>query len=272
MGLGAGEIEECGPVLGSVDDPEVDLALEVAGPHDDRALGPAFGQDADGPGMPDEMAHDRRAVLARSQDVDIADRLFHPPQGPGRGDAADAGRAGEVGDDLVGDERRVADGDALGGPLAGLDPPADVLDLLLAHARELGQRPVGDRPLEALEVFDAEPVVDEVDGLAAEPLDLEQPEERLGHTGHDLRVLRHPAGPDVLVDLPGQAFADPGERLEPALRGDLGDVLGHVLEDPRGLAVGHDLEAGLALDLEGVGDPVEKLRDLPVLHRPSLAT
>ena len=76
MGLGAGEVEEGGPILGSVDDPEVDLALELAGPDDDRALGLAFGQDADRPGMPDEMADDRRAVLARGQDVDVADRLL----------------------------------------------------------------------------------------------------------------------------------------------------------------------------------------------------
>jgi hypothetical protein len=114
--------------------------------------------------------------------------------------------------------------------------------------------------------------VHQVDGFSAQALDVEEAEEAFRDAFHDLAVLGHLSGLEVLFDLPGQAAPDPRDFLEAPFPGDGLHVLGQVLEGPGRLPVGDDFEARFALDLEGVGDPVEQIGDLAVLHGSPLSS
>ena len=134
--------------------------------------------------------------------------------------------------------------------------------------RSAAREPSAIDPLELGEVLDPELFVHEVDGLSSDAGDLEELQqagrdhgERLPEPGHALRSRGIPrSSRRCRLPIPGTVSSLPSAATP-------GDVLGHVREDPGRLAIGLDLESALALDLQGVGDPVESGRDLGVLHR-----
>ncbi len=74
------------------------------------------------------------------------------------------------------------------------------------------------------------------------------------------------AGPDELVDLLGDGFADGGDLLEPALLLQVGHGEGILLDGLGGSAVRGRPVEGLPLDLQQVRDLAEDLADPSIVH------
>src|SRR5690606_11348639 len=78
------------------------------------------------------------------------------------------------------------------------------------------------------------------------------------------------AGLDELGDVAGHVLADVGETGEVGVLADeAGEGLRVALDELRGAAVGAHAEGVRALDVEQVGDLVQRACDVDVLHAPS---
>lgn len=260
MLFGPGEILEGRPIGCLVHDPQIDL--EPPG-HDHRPLSIPRGQDIPHLGKAHESLDHGGPVPAGGEDVDVAHGLPHPAKAPGYVDSGQTRDALELRDDLFHDRERLAERESSPGPFEPIHPAGDILDLLFPEPGEARQAPVADQAFQVVEIFEAEPVVGELEGLRPEPLDAEQIERDL--PDHFL-VLAHSPGCEILVDLLRERLSHTRELAQAPLGGHDLDVLDQVGENPGRLSVGVDLKRIFAEELKAVGDLFEDFGENAVLH------
>src|SRR5438132_1339235 len=256
--LRTGEIEKRRPERPGRHYPQVDLQSTV---DDDRALRFASREHALDAGGPGEDLEDRRCVVARDDDVDVADRLLVAAQAPRDRELLDAG----LGSQVIGHRRRgrarLMQERSAGALLQRGDRSEDVLFGLRLDLGKLLQPMLLGRFLELLDGRDLQVVVDDPRSRRADARYAQQRQE----TGRDrcleLRVTLRPAGRDDLLDRLADRRADLRDLLEPALLDQLGERLAKVADRPSGRAVRDRAKDVLTLELEQVADLVEDLRD-----------
>ncbi len=147
------------------------------------------------------------------------------------------------------------------------DPLEDLLRRLGAEARQPGEASIARRLLQLLERLDAESVVDLADLGGAEPRHAHHLDEPFG--GGLLQLLEIGG----LAELAQVAHDGERGRPEPAHLGELAgavhlaDVVGVEIENgPRRALVCPALEPILAMQLEELGDLVQRVRHGPGVH------
>src|SRR5438309_8269523 len=256
--LRTGEIEERRAERPGRHYPQVDLQSTV---DDDRALRIASRKHALDAGGPGEDLEDRRCVVARDDDVDVADRPLVAAQAPGDRELLDAG----LGSQVIGHRRRgrarLMQERSAGALLQRGDRSEDVLFGFRLDLGKLLQPMLLGRFLELLDGRDLQVVVDDPRSRRADARYAQQRQE----TGRDrcleLRVTLRPAGRDDLLDRLADRRADLRDLLEPALLDQLGERLAKVADRPSGRAVRDRAKDVLTLELDQVADLVEDLRD-----------
>ncbi len=269
MGLGPGEVLQRGAIGRGLHDPQVDLQ---ARPQHDRAAGVAFREHRRHIGVRDEALRHARRALRRDQQIEIADGLAPPPQATRDADLEGVRPRAQV----VDQRRRVRVGLVQPHPGRSRDLLATALEdpLLerLPDPAESVQLPLARRLFERGNRRDLELVEEQLRPLRTDAADAHDLDEPAGHTLPQLlKELEVPRSHD-LHDLRGEVLpyaGEIGERVGSA-SGELRDRRAVRLDRPRGAAIGAYAERVLVQDLEEIGDLLEDVRDVRVLHHASI--
>ncbi len=173
----------------------------------------------------------------------------------------------EVESEAFGCDLRVVEMEAAAVLAVFVDAFAQLLDELVADARQIGEAALVDGYSEVIDGGDASGLEDECDGLGAHAGELEQ----LKHGGLVAReqfiAQRHGAVLLDRLDVGDHAFADAG-NLEQAfgIGGDGGEGNGALLHGFGGAAVGAYAEGIARADLEEIGGFGEELCDGAIFH------
>jgi hypothetical protein len=134
-----------------------------------------------------------------------------------------------------------------------------------AHRRKT---PVPRGLLELGEGLQAQLLVEQPRPLRPHALDPHHLDESLRDLPRELVEQRKTAGPNDLGDLAGEVLADARQLRETVAvpADELGDRLAQRLDRAGGRPVGADPEGILVLNFEQVGDLLETLRDVDVVH------
>ena len=263
VGLGAGEVVERGAEGLGREHPQVGLQSGLE-PH--RGLGGSLRENLGDLGEPREGVNDRRRVLRRDEEVEVADRLLATPEASGRLGAQDARDPAQPGQERVGVLERAVEWRPPAPPPVVLDGAEDPLDPRRPHARHVQDAPAPARVLQPVDVGHAELLPHAADRLRADALEPEHLEDAVGNLGPEPRVLPALAGVHELADLASDALADSRELgeapLSPGLRHPTWIRIHHL----RRLAVGAHLEGVASRQLQDVPDLREDPGNLRILH------
>src|SRR4249920_3415022 len=249
VGLRAGEVDHRRAPRLERDDAEVDLQTLS---RQDRRLRLTAREHAFGhPDLRERLHHSGR-VVARDQEVEVADRLGHPPERARELDPAYVLASTEPLDEVV----REVHGDGHEHPTRrlahALDAATDVLLGLGAEPLDLGQAALLDRLGELLDVRDPEVAVEQDRLLRTEARDR-------GHLANPRRDLRaqllerlERAHPDELVDLLADRLAH-ARDLQDLLQVHRRQVVRIATHRPSGLLVRARLVGFVGQDRQEVG-------------------
>jgi hypothetical protein len=261
VGLRAGEVLERRAPARRLDHPQVHL--EAAADQDTGPRGAGVEDVAD-LGQAQKVALDLLATVRRDQQVDVADRVHHPPQAAGVLRPSDGGALPQMLEQLLGGRQRVAELVAGAPLLEPLDLLEDVLLGPIAKARHVAEAVRPSRVFQLGQVADAELLEDDPRLAGPQARHLEQ----LDQAGRELAAqpldVLERAGRQELADLLLERLADPLDAAQPLFGVKPLDRLAQALDPTGGVAVGVDSEPLLALDLEEIPDLLEQPRHVPV--------
>ena len=211
-------------------------------------------------GEVEQAVHDGLGMDRGHEEVDVPDRLAHPPQGTGVLDPLHTGKMAEPVDELLGDVEGDGELHALAGPLGLADGAPEVL---LARRPPTAQRP---EPLfvKGVEEFrqrgDAQFVVDLTSSLGPEPGHAEQRPETRRHQCPQVVEIGDVPQAEPLANLAGNVGPDRGNGIK-ALVVQVRHIDGVVGNGPGRLLVCPHLEPVPARDGEKLGELTERIGD-----------
>ena len=204
---------------------------------------------------------------AGDEHVEIADGVAATAERARRGDAFDAGKIFQIESKTLGGGFCVIEMEAAAILAVFVDAFAELLDELVADAREVGQAAFVDGDGEVVDGGDAGGFEDKGDGLGAHAGKFEQLKHGGLVAGEQLVTQRHRAVLLDRLDVGDHAFADAG-NLEQAfgIVGDGGERDGALLDGFGGATVGADAEGVACADLEQICGFGEELCDGAIFH------
>ena len=202
----------------------------------------------------------------RSSEVDVVNQLSAAPQSADDLDALHPGRGGEVARQELGDGQSPPDADPR--PAQGLARPGELLGEhrlgLLAEPGHRAHAAVLDRGRELLQVGHAQLMPEGQRALRTDARERGDRREALRHAGLQLLEGGDAAGVRQLDDLRLEGGADVRQLDRRALPRELGHRSVGAADAARAAPIGQDAVADRALDLEQVGEQIERRRHLGV--------
>ncbi len=264
VGLRAGEVHHRGTVALARNDAQIDVQSAV---ERDAGLGFAPGDNFGDARERNQLLHHGRRLARYRKQVEVADGFLAPAEAACGFDPLYRAAFPHMREQLFDDERgfRVKRPHRRMGFHLG-----EMLEYLMLHFRpeaaQRGYRAGLRRFLEVREAADLELVAERSHSFRTKPGNAEQFDQAGRNLLLKLAMERQPAGFQNRRDFAREVGADAWQFLY-RLGRHVGKLPGAIADGARGVAIGADAEEIILADFEHVGDFVEDVRDLVVLHR-----